>query len=145
MGWKGNPSDTCISTSGIQGQIDKQLKSHHLTVRSAELVASTNSEGWNSSPAFLLTSQTFRLVSRDPDAKKSPKGWKFTLRQLERCPVETFGLLQVPQLDSATLGTSYNSFLCIIEGDTLHWTLVSRQALQHILACQACKRVALAQ
>lgn len=26
MGWKGNPSDTCISTSGIQGQIDKQLK-----------------------------------------------------------------------------------------------------------------------
>ena len=56
----------------------------------------------------------------------------------------TFGLLQVPQLDSATLGTSYNNFLCFIKGDTLHWTLVSRQALQHILAGQARVRVALA-
>ena len=38
--------------------------------------------------AFLLTSQILRLVSRDPDAKKSPKGWKSTLRQLDRCPVK---------------------------------------------------------
>lgn len=27
-------------------------RSHHLTVRSVELVASTNSEGWNSSPVM---------------------------------------------------------------------------------------------
>jgi len=56
----------------------------------------------------------------------------------------TFGLLQVPQLDSATLGTSYNHLLCVIKGDTLHWTLVSRQALQYILACQSVKRVSVA-
>lgn len=38
--------------------------------------------------AFLLTSQTFTLVSKEPDAKNSPNGWKSTLRQLERWPVK---------------------------------------------------------
>ena len=56
----------------------------------------------------------------------------------------TFGLLQVPQLDGATLGTSYDNFLCVIKGDTLHWTLVPRQALQDTLACQSHMRVAVA-
>ncbi len=58
---------------------------------------------------------------------------------------QTFGLLQIPQLDGATLGTSYNNFLCVIKGDTLHWALMSRQALQYILACQSHVSVALAQ
>lgn len=38
--------------------------------------------------AFLLTSQTFTLVSKEPDAKNSPNGWKSTPRQLERWPVK---------------------------------------------------------
>lgn len=38
--------------------------------------------------AFLLTSQTFTLVSKEPDAKNSPNGWKSMLRQLERWPVK---------------------------------------------------------
>lgn len=32
-------------------------------------------------------SQTFKVVSREPEAKKSPKGWKSMLEHVDLCPV----------------------------------------------------------
>lgn len=37
---------------------------------------------------FLLISHIFRLVSKEPDAKNSPNGWKSTDIQLDRWPVK---------------------------------------------------------
>lgn len=36
---------------------------------------------------FFLMSQTFRLVSSEPEAKNSPNGWNSTAVQLDLCPV----------------------------------------------------------
>lgn len=46
--------------------------------------------------------------------------------------MHTFCLFQVPQLDCATRCSSYDYLFCTVEGDTLHRTLMSRQALQSI-------------
>ena len=84
---------------------------------------------------FLRTSQTFRFVSSDPEAKNSPNGWKSTDWQLERCPTSVRTALacsrsqsfRVPPAAPATTTSSLESNVTHSTADW--WPAMDRIAL----------------